>query len=133
MAKGWRTIKFTYDTNTYQIDVNIDNEVVTFQEQATTRRTLDGTFYEQFTSTAEKRNFVYNYIRDVDTDIFDFWIAARTASRTGSTITMEREQDDGTFESFEVKLRPVFYDESNVTSSTTQKTYSNLSVTVNEV
>lgn len=130
MAKQYRTIRFTYNAITYEIDVRTQDENVTRLENSSIRRTLDGTLYEQYVSTNIKRTFTYTFPL-YDEDIHDFFYNAYTAKIAGYSIEMDREEDSGTYETIDVLVSlPVFNDD---TVGTTGKIYKGFSCEVLEI
>lgn len=126
MAKIYRTIKFTYDLTTYEIDILTERETSTLEDIYTIRQTLTGKRYKQITGTNIK---AWNYsFPKIDENVFDFYNDAYEASVAGTSITLEREQDDGTFESYDVIVnRPSWQDD---TISTTEKVYNDFAIEV---
>lgn len=131
-VKIYRNIKFEYNSNTYEIDVLLDRERIQKQEFSSFRRAIDGTGYTQYTSSSEKRVFVYQF-GFCEKDVYDFFNDAREYHLSGGTVTMQRELDDSTFESFNIKINPVQYKDDTVSSDSTEKIYSNVFVEIIEL
>ncbi len=128
MAKTYRTLKFTYNAATITIDVLLSRETPSREDIEIIRQAMDGTRYHFV--TGYKRIFVYSYSY-AELDIYEFFLAAFTAFRSGVVVTFEREADDGSFDSFEaIVKRPQFNDE---TVGETDKIYKDLSVEILEI
>lgn len=123
--KAYRRLKFTYNSTTLEIDVPLTSESVKRNEISSVRPTIDGSRYKQI--TGENTNYVYNFAY-CDSDIYDFFNTAHI-NNENSDVTLQREQDDGTFSSETVIIdKPQYQDD--VIGNDGLKVYRNLTIQV---
>lgn len=124
MAKRYRTIRFSWNTTTTEIDVPVDNETVTREELSVTRQTIDGSRYRFITGSSEVYTYSFSY---VVSEVFDFFYDAYLQG-LDTDITMARELDDGTYSTTTVIVGlPQWRDE---TIGEDEKVYGDLTVQV---
>lgn len=116
MAKRYRVIKFIYDSTTYEIDVNVDNETADRTAAISSRRTLDQTLYEQILSDTIKSGYSYKF-EYCNQAVYDFFWDAHEAKLAGSDIEFSRENDDGTFTTFDCTLSLPQWDDENISDT----------------
>lgn len=104
-TKTDRTIKFTYNLNTYTQNVPIANEVVNSVDIYTMKQAIDGSWY-QFV-TGETNEWTYSFSDPVKA-IFDFFNNAYVGSKSYD-VTFDWENDDGTFTTYNVLIEPPTY------------------------
>jgi hypothetical protein len=123
VAKTYRTIRFSFNTTTLEIDVPLRNESVTREELSTIRQTINGSRYRFVTGSS--RVFTYSFAF-VDESIFNFFNTAYNMNLGGSVL-MSRELDTG-WETVQVIIeQPQWADD---TLGTDEKVYGNLTVRV---
>lgn len=129
MAKTTRIIKFTYESTTTSAEIDMArHEIIDRQEKRVIREAVDGTRYQVVTGS--KRNFIYSF-EYMNETLFDFFNDAYTSFNGGNSVTFQKEQDDGTFESISVLvLSPQYQDES---LGTTDKAYRDFSIEILEI
>jgi hypothetical protein len=93
--KDYRTIKFTYNLTTVEIDVRLENENVLNEELSSIRQTIDGSRWKQITGTSSVYTYAFGFCTD---DVYDFFVNAYN-NNSSFDVTFEREQDDGSFSS----------------------------------
>jgi len=128
VGRTYRTIKLSYNTTETSIDVRLQNEEIEREDITTTRQTIDGTRYNFI--TGYKRIFTYEFDL-ANAAVYDFFKDAFNAFQDNKTVTLERELDDGTYESMDVIVRrPQYRDDS---FGETDKTYSNVEAVLLEI
>ena len=127
MAKTWRTIKFSYNVTTTEIDVRTQTENKDTVEIFEIRETLDGSRYKTITGSNDK--WVYSFER-CNQDIYDFFFDAYNESKVGNTVTFYREDDDGTFSDYDCIVNLPQYQDDNI--AVTDKVYLDFSCEVLE-
>lgn len=128
MAKRYRTIRLTYNTTTDSIDVPTNIEQVEYNDLETIRQAIDGTRYSFITGM--KRVFSYSYSYS-NAEVYNFFANGYNAFNDDFDVSLERENDDGTFESIPVIIRrPQRQDE---TVGSTDKIYADVNVELLEI
>lgn len=128
MAKNYRTIKFTYNSTTTEIDVRTATEAVTRNEIYGVQTAIDGTPYKN--KTGENITFTYNFAF-CDSFVFDFFNDIYAINETGTAVTMDREEDDGTFTTYSTAIiNQPQYNDYSIDNTTDQKVYQNVTVEV---
>lgn len=127
------TIKFTYETNEYELKVNINKNLILEVEDFYTEDTaLSGKKYKNYVTTTEKRTWKvkYDYCNQ---DVYDFFKDASDSEKAGNDIVFSIEQDNGTFEDIDVLLNSFRAYDRTVTPFERQKYYKNLSMEIVEI
>lgn len=109
MANSRKKLQFTYDTNTYEIDIPLSHEDKQQEDIMSTLTALSGKTYQQI--TGEKTVWVYkfNYCTKL---IYDFFYNAYVFAKSGGSVLFLEEQDDGSFVSYSMVIeRPKFNDD----------------------
>lgn len=122
MAKTYRTIKFVTPTETLSIDIRIENEEVVRNEISSIFESASGKRYKTITGSNENYKYRFDYC---DSEVYDFFIDAYAET----SLTFERELDDGTYDSFEAFISRPQYQDENV-DNTGEKVYRDLRVEV---
>lgn len=130
MGKLYRELKLTYNAATYSIDVPTENERVKRQGFSTIRRAVDGTLYEHIIATNTKKVFRYKY-KYCTQEVYDFFADCYDAKLDGYEITLERENDDATFESMTITITLPQFEDENI--ETVDKIYKGLTVELSEI
>ena len=121
MAKIHRTIRFITPTETLTIDIRTEIEEVERNELSSIFEAASGKRYKAITGSNTNYKYKFDYC---DSAVFDFFNDAYAAS----SLTFERELDDGTYSSETVFTSKPQYQDENVTE--TGKTYKDLEVEV---
>lgn len=128
MAKTYITIKLSYNTTETEIDVRLTNEDQVKEDIFTVREAIDGTPYYQKTGERISWEYSFNYATE---DVYDFFKDAYDAFQAGQTVTFERENDSGAFDSYTVIIsRPEYEDD---TVGTTDKVYADLACRIRKI
>lgn len=127
MARTYRTIKFIYNSLTFEIDVPIESEDPTIRDIETIQTMISGAVRRDITGQSSR--WVYSFER-CDTDIYNFFNDAYTFSIGGGSVVLSLENDDTTFTDYNVIVRRPVYKDDTITTVTGQKVYLNLSCEV---
>jgi hypothetical protein len=128
LAKTYRTIKLTYNAATVEIDILLSRENVDRVDIETIKQTANGTRYHFV--TGYKRRFTYQFSYS-NSEVYDFFVNGFTEFRKGTKVTLSREADNGSFDTYDVIIqRPVYTDE---TIGATEKVYKDLSIELLEI
>ena len=127
------TIKFTYDASEYSLVIDITKNLIPRIDDFYTEDTaLSGKKYKNYITTTEKKIWDVRY--DFFTsDVYDFFKDASDAEKSGSDIVFSIEQDDGTFEDYDVMLNSFRAFDRTVTVFDRQKIYRDLSLEIKEI
>lgn len=127
------TIKFTYETNEYELKININKNFKEKVEDFYTEDTaLSGKKYKNYLTTTEKKTWEVSY-EFCFSDVYDFFKNASDSEKEGNDIVFSIEQDDGTFQDYDVLLNSFRAFNKTVTAFDREKIYKNLYLEIKEI
>ncbi len=127
MAKDYRLLKFEYNSITTEIYVRLSLENISPLDLFSDVFAIDGTKYRQITGETFVFDYNFPYASKL---IYDFFNDAYIFNKAGGSVDLLVEQDDDTFETYNVIVsRPVPKD-FNRTSDSLDKVYQDLLINV---